>query len=61
MEKYYRLSEIKENYKMSKSTIYRLIKKNSFPEPTRLSKRMVRWPKSKLEKWETERGNCSYE
>ncbi|RUO63256.1 transcriptional regulator, AlpA family [Pseudidiomarina planktonica] len=52
MERYYRLSELKMHYRMSKSTIYRWIKEDKFPRPVRFSERISRWPKSELDKWE---------
>lgn len=40
---------------LGRSTIYRLIADRQFPTPVRLSKRVVAWRRSDLERWSDER------
>ncbi|HAF43524.1 MAG TPA: hypothetical protein DCK83_00905 [Gallionellaceae bacterium] len=49
---YLPLTSVKQRCTLSTSTIYRLIKKNLFPAPVRLSPGRVAWRESDVEKWE---------
>ena len=44
---------------ISRSTIYRLTRKNSFPQPIRIGERSVRWLESDVEAWLAERKSAS--
>jgi len=46
-----RPSEIPKLYGISRSTVYRLINKQEFPKPTKLSARCVGWPKTTLDEY----------
>lgn len=36
---------------LSKSTLYRLIKKGEFPPPLRLTRKAVRWRREEISEW----------
>ena len=36
---------------LSKSTLYRLIKKGEFPQPLRLTRKAVRWRREEINEW----------
>jgi prophage regulatory protein len=50
-----RLPEVKMVTGLSKSSIYALIRADSFPAPVRLGPRTVAWVKSEIKQWATER------
>ena len=47
--------EVLNACRLSKSTLYHLIKQGQFPEPVRISPRSVRWRKSDVVTWLTAR------
>ena len=51
MEKLMRLSELKKCLGVSRSTIYRWIKKGQFPAPYHLSSGTVAWKASEIIDW----------
>lgn len=46
-----RLSQVQERTTLSKTQIYRLLKKAQFPQPTRLSDRLVVWNEIDIDEW----------
>lgn len=50
-----RLPEVKSFTGLSKSSLYALIRTNSFPAPVRLGPRTVAWVRSEVNDWATER------
>ena len=44
---------------LSRSSIYRLMRSNRFPEPLRIGIRAVRWPASEIETWLSARPRAS--
>lgn len=50
-----RLPDVKAVTGLSKSSIYELIRSNSFPASVRLGPRIVGWVRSEVEAWATER------
>lgn len=50
-----RLPDVKEVTRLSRSTIYRLIKSGDFPAPRPVGKRAVAWDPAVIEKWIQER------
>ena len=46
-----RLSEVLTRTALGRSTIYRLMREGSFPEPLRIGARAVRWRQSEVEDW----------
>ena len=52
MEDYFlRLPQVLDYVGVSKPTIYRWIKENTFPKPIKLSTRMVVWKKAEVQEW----------
>jgi prophage regulatory protein len=45
------LAEVVARLRLSKSTVYRLLGENRFPEPRRLSRARVVWAESDIEAW----------
>ena len=50
-----RLPEVKTVTGLSKSSLYALIRANSFPAPVRLGPRTVAWVRSEIKQWAAER------
>ena len=46
-----RCDEVETRITLSRSTIYRKMRKKSFPEPLRIGVRAVRWRESEVEAW----------
>lgn len=46
-----RRSEVEERCRISRSTIYALMRKGQFPQPLRISSRGVRWSQKEVDKW----------
>ena len=45
---------------LGRSTIYRLVARDEFPPPVRLSIRAVAWRRSDLERWTNARGSATF-
>lgn len=45
------LAEVAARLRLSKSTVYRLLGENRFPEPRRLSRARVVWAEADIEAW----------
>lgn len=54
-----RLPEVKAVTGLSKTTIYELIREQSFPAPVRLGPRVVAWVKSEVRQWAVGRVQAS--
>jgi predicted DNA-binding transcriptional regulator AlpA len=54
-----RLPEVKAVTGLSKTSLYALIKKKSFPAPVRLGPRAVAWVKSEIRQWAVDRVRAS--
>jgi len=52
-----RLAEVENLVGCKKSTIYALLKERQFPQPIRLSTRMVAWPETAVLQWVQDRIN----
>lgn len=50
-----RLPDVKSVTGLSKSSLYALIRANSFPAPVRLGPRTVAWVRSEVKQWAAER------
>ena len=46
-----RLNEVITRTGLSRSSIYRMMRDGSFPEPLKIGARAVRWPESEIEAW----------
>ena len=53
--------EIEDITGLTRSTIYRLMRRGAFPEPRRIGLRAVRWPESEIEAWLADRPRASGE
>ena len=51
MEKLLRRDEVEDLVGLATTSIYRLMRAGSFPEPLRIGARAVRWRRSDLESW----------
>mgnify|MGYP003343028168 CR=1 FL=1 len=51
IERFFRLKELVEHLKISRSSIYESIKNGTFPKPIRLGKRSVAWSQHQIEDW----------
>lgn len=56
-----RLPEVENVCGVKSSTIYMMLKKGSFPQPVRLSARMVAWPETAVLQWVQDRINQANE
>ena len=54
-----RLPEVKTFTRLSKTSIYELIREKSFPAPVRLGPRAVAWVRSEVRQWALERVRAS--
>ena len=45
---------------LGRSTIYRMMAQHSFPQPVRLSRRLIAWRRSDLDQWSDGRPNVSH-
>lgn len=54
-----RLSEVKAFTRLSKTSIYELVREKSFPAPVRLGPRAVAWVRSEVRQWALERVRAS--
>jgi prophage regulatory protein len=45
---------------LGRSTIYRMMAEHSFPQPVRLSRRLIAWRRSDLDKWGNGRPEVSH-
>ena len=43
--------QVEERAKISRSAIYRMMRKNAFPLPIRVGERSVRWHRQEIETW----------
>lgn len=50
-----RREEVETRCGLARSTIYRLMRDGTFPEPMQVGPRAVRWPQSEIENWLSER------
>jgi prophage regulatory protein len=50
------LAEVAARLRLSRSTIYRLLSENRFPEPRRLSRARVAWAEADIEAWIEKKG-----
>lgn len=46
-----RISEVVELTSLSRSTIYRMMRRGDFPEPTRISERIIIWKRAQVMAW----------
>ena len=44
-------NEVMERLGVSKSTLWKLVKREDFPQPIKLSAQMYRWPESAITAW----------
>ena len=51
MEEVLRISDVVKATRLSKSSIYFLIKINDFPRPKRLGKKVVFWTATEIQRW----------
>jgi prophage regulatory protein len=45
------LRDVMKRVRLSKATIYRLIRAEQFPKPTKLGRRVSRWKNTEIENW----------
>ncbi|NEK15692.1 AlpA family transcriptional regulator [Rhizobium leguminosarum] len=55
IDRHLRLPAVIEATGMSRSTIYDMMSKGTFPRPVHLGKRLVAWPESAVANWLAER------
>ena len=55
LEQLYRLQDLVNILKISRSTIYAGIKDGTFPKPFKLSKRKTAWTHNQIEEWMKQR------
>lgn len=53
--------EVEARTALSRTSIYRLMREGSFPEPIRIGERAVRWRASELEAWLDDRPRATGE
>ena len=53
--------EIEDITGLTRSTIYRLMRRGAFPEPRRIGLRAVRWPESEIDRWLADRPRATGE
>ncbi len=58
-QKILRVADAVQKTGLSRSTIYRLLEAEDFPEPIRLSKRAIGWTEEQLNGWISSRTNVS--
>ncbi len=51
MQRYFRLKELTNYVKISRASIFRLLRKGEFPQPIRLGQRLLIWDKVEIDKW----------
>ena len=51
MEEILRISDVVKATRLSRSSIYFLIKSNDFPRPKRLGKKVVFWTETEIQRW----------
>lgn len=58
---YLKLADIKKQFQISKSTVYRWMDEKRFPRPVKFSAKAVRWRAGDIEQWieEVEAGEFS--
>lgn len=44
-------AEVEKRTGLARSSIYRLMRRDGFPEPHRIGERAVRWSRQELEEW----------
>ena len=50
-QKLYRISELTEVLSLSKSTIWKLTREKSFPQPSKLTDRITVWKDTDIHEW----------
>ncbi|HEY3328120.1 MAG TPA: AlpA family phage regulatory protein [Novimethylophilus sp.] len=58
-QKILRIADAVQKTGLSRSTIYRLLEAEDFPEPIRLSKRAIGWTEEQLNGWISSRTHVS--
>ena len=56
-----RRSEVEARTGLSRSSLYRKMRENTFPLPLQVGARAVRWPSSEIEAWLSERPRATGE
>ena len=51
MEKILRISDVVKATRLSRSSIYLLLKDNDFPPPKRLGKKFIFWTETEIQRW----------
>ena len=51
--------QVEQRTGLARSSIYRLMRRQKFPEPRRLGERAVRWSSQELEAWLADRPRAS--
>lgn len=54
-DKFLRIEQVVEKTGLPKSSVYREVADNNFPKPHRLTKAVVAWRESDVEKWMSQR------
>ena len=58
-DRFLRLSEVLARCGLSRSSLYRMMRDGSFPEPLKVGVRAVRWRESEIEAWLESRPRAS--
>ena len=53
--------QVEQRTGLARSSIYRLMRRNAFPEPIRIGERAVRWSSQELETWLADRPKATGE
>ena len=56
---FYRLSQLKKQLSVSRSSIWAWVKEGTFPKPIKLGKNCTAWNSADIEKWIEERKSLS--
>ena len=54
-----RLSEVQTRCGLSRSTLYRWMRQQCFPQPLQIGPRSVRWPEAEIQAWLASRPRVS--
>lgn len=57
--KFYRVSQLQEKFKISRSTIWSWCKQGKFPKPIKLGENCTAWNSKDIDEWLEERINAS--
>ena len=54
MTEFLTIQEVQARIKLGRTTIFKMLKKGTFPQPVRINCRVSRWPADVIESWQNE-------